>query len=74
LRLSGLGLEIHDNVLSESVFVTDLQHGKQLGEMCLGEFGIDGETDLGSLLCGSNDPALSPGYSFLCSGHVATFL
>jgi hypothetical protein len=40
--LSGLGFEIHDDVLSEGVLSPDFQHGKQLGEMAFGEFGIDG--------------------------------
>ena len=56
-RLSGLGLEIHDDMLGKGILVADFQYGKKLGEMGLGEFGIDGEPDLSTLLCGSNDSA-----------------
>jgi hypothetical protein len=38
LRLSGLALETHDEVLSESVLSPDFQHGKELAEMALREF------------------------------------
>src|ERR1035441_8555702 len=55
LRLSGLGLKVHDDMLSEGVLSPDFEHSKKLGEMGLGEFGIDGEPDLSTLLCGSND-------------------
>jgi hypothetical protein len=58
LRLSGLGFEIHDDLLGHGVLVADFQHGKQLVEMALGEFGIDSEPDLRALLCGCNDSAL----------------
>src|ERR1035437_9911610 len=55
LHLRGLALETHDDVFSEGVLSPDFEHGKQLGEMALGEFGIDGEPELGARLCGRND-------------------
>ena len=61
LRLRGFALEFHDYVLSERVLFADFQHGKELAEMCLGEFGIHRKPDLSSLLCGSNDSALRSG-------------
>ena len=74
LYLRGLGFEIHDDVLSEGVLSPDFQHGKQLGEMALGEFGIDGEPELSARLHGSNDSALRTGSGFLRSGHVVSSL
>jgi hypothetical protein len=41
--------------------------------MGLGEFGIDGEPDLSTLLDRSNDPALRSGCGFLWLGHVFLF-
>ena len=73
LRLSSLGPKIHDDVLGESVLFPDSQHGKKLGEISLGEFGIDGEPDLSTLLYGSNDPALRSGCGFLWRGHLFFF-
>src|ERR1035441_8308093 len=35
LRLSGLALETHDDVLSQGVFSADFEHGKKLAEMAL---------------------------------------
>jgi hypothetical protein len=74
LALSGLGFEIHDDVFSESVLSPDFQNGKQLAEMTLGEFGIDGEPELSARLHGSNDSALRSGRGFLRSGHVVSLL
>jgi hypothetical protein len=78
LRLSSLGFEIHDDVLCEGVFVADFEYGKELVEMSLGEFGIDGEPDLSALLCGSNDSALRSGASVGCCllwrGHLSSLL
>jgi hypothetical protein len=61
-------------MLGKGILVADFQHGKKLVEMGLGEFGIDGEPDLSTLLCGSNDSALRSDCCLLRSGHVATFL
>src|ERR1035438_7649482 len=47
-----------DDVFSKSVLSPDFQHGKELVEMVLGEFGINGEPELRALLCGRNDSAL----------------
>jgi hypothetical protein len=58
LRLRGLALETHDDVLGQGVLSPDSQHGEKLAEMALGEFGIDGEPELSALFCGRNDPAL----------------
>ena len=44
LRLSGVALETHDDVLSESVLSPDFQHSKKLVEIALGKSGIDGES------------------------------
>jgi hypothetical protein len=44
LRLSGLALETHDDVFSESVLSPDFQHSKKLVEIALGKSGIDGES------------------------------
>src|SRR5271157_3537876 len=46
LRLRGLALETHDDVLSQGVLSPDFEHCKKLAEMALGEFGIDGEPEL----------------------------
>jgi hypothetical protein len=72
LRLRGLGFETHDDVFSQGVLSPDFEHGKQLGEMALGEFGIDGEPELSARLCGRNDFALRPASGFLRSGHVVS--
>jgi hypothetical protein len=61
LRLRGLGFETHDDVLGEGVLSPDFQYGKQLAEMALGEFGIDGESELSACLHGSNNSALRSG-------------
>jgi hypothetical protein len=61
-------------MLGKGILVADFQYGKKLGEMGLGEFGIDGEPDLSTLLCGSNDSAFRSDCCLLRSGHVATFL
>jgi hypothetical protein len=61
-------------VLGESVLSPDFEHGKELVEMALGEFGIDGEPELSALLRGRNDPALRSGYGLLRSGHVVSLL
>jgi hypothetical protein len=66
LCLRGLGFEIHDDVLRESVLSADFEHGKKLAEMALGEFGIDGEPELSARLHGSNDSALRSGSGFFC--------
>ncbi|MGD0941564.1 MAG: hypothetical protein ABR905_17845 [Terracidiphilus sp.] len=74
LRLSCLGLEIHDDVLGQGVLVADFQDGKKLSEKGFGEFGIDGEPDLSALFSGSNDSALRADCCLLRRGHVATVL
>ena len=74
LRQSGLALEAHDDVFSESVLSPDFKHGKELIEIALGESGIDCEPDLSALLCGSNDSALRSGCGLLRSGHVISSL
>ena len=74
LRLRGLALEIHDDVLSERVLSPDFQHSKELAEMCLGEFGIHRKPDLNPLLCRRNDSALCSGCSLRARGHVVFFL
>jgi hypothetical protein len=74
LRLRGLGFETHDDMFSEGVLSTDLEHGKKLAEMALGEFGIDGEPKLSACLCGSNDSALRSGCGLLSSGHTVSLL
>jgi hypothetical protein len=38
LRLSGLALEAHDDVLSEGILPPDFEYGEELVEMALGEF------------------------------------
>jgi len=53
LRLGGLGFEVHDDVLCEGVLSPDFQHSKKLVEMAQSESGIDGEPELGALLCGA---------------------
>jgi hypothetical protein len=70
--LSGLALETHDDVFSQSVLSPDFEHGKELVEMALGEFGIDGEPELSALLCGRNDSALRSGCGFLCGRHMVS--
>jgi len=45
LRLRGLGFETHDNVFSQGILSPDFEHGKELVEMALGEFGIDGKPE-----------------------------
>ena len=72
LRLSGLALETHDDVLGQGVFSADFEHGKKLAEMALGEFGIDGEPELSARLCGRNDFALRSGWGFLCGRHMVS--
>ena len=74
LRLSGLALETHDDVLCEGVFSPDFEHGEKLAEMGFGEFGIDGEPELSARLCGRNDFALRSGSGFLCGRHVVSLL
>jgi hypothetical protein len=74
MRLCRLGLETHDDVLSESILSPDFQHSEKLAEMALGEFGIDGEPELSARLCGSNNFALRSGCGLLCSGHVVSLL
>ena len=69
LRLRGLSFETHDDVLSEGVLSPDFQHSEKLVEIALGESGIDGQPELSTLLCGSNDSALRSGYGFLYGGH-----
>ena len=73
LRLSGLGFEIHDDTLGQSIFVADFQHCEKLIEVALGEFGIDSEPDLSALLCGSDDSALRSGCGLRPRGHVVLF-
>jgi hypothetical protein len=72
LRLRGFALETHDDVFSESVLSPDFQYGKQLAEMALSEFGIDGEPELSARLCGSNDSAFRSDCSLLRRGHVVS--
>jgi hypothetical protein len=72
LCLRGLGFEIHDDMFSEGVLSPDFEHGKQLAEMALGEFGIDCEPELSALFCGRNDSALRSGSGFLHSGHMVS--
>jgi hypothetical protein len=74
LRLSGLALETHDDVLSQGVLSPDLEHGEKLAEMALGEFGIDGKPKLSALLCGRNDSSLWTGYGLLRNGHMVSLL
>jgi hypothetical protein len=73
LRLSGLSLEVHDDVLSQGVLVPDFQHGEKLVEMAFGEFRIDSEPDLSPLLCGSNDSAFQSGRGLSLRWHVVPF-
>jgi hypothetical protein len=61
LCLRGLGFETHDDVFRESVLSPDFQYAKQLAEIALGEFGIDGEPELSARLRGSNDSSLRSG-------------
>jgi hypothetical protein len=70
LRLSGLGFEIHDDVLGKGVLSADFENSEKLAEMTLGVFGIHREPDLSPLLCGRNDSALCAGCPFLWWGHV----
>jgi hypothetical protein len=72
LCLSGLALETHDDVFSQSVLSPDFEHGKELVEMALGKFGIDGEPELSPLLCGRNDSALRSGCNFLRGRHMVS--
>src|ERR1035438_6230439 len=72
LCLRGLGFEIHDDVFRQGVLSADFEHSKQLAEMALGKFGIDGEPELSARLHGSNDSALGAGSGFLRSGHVVS--
>jgi hypothetical protein len=48
--LSGLGFEIHDEVLGEGVPSSYLEHGKELLEIVLGKTGIDCEPNLNPFL------------------------
>jgi hypothetical protein len=73
LRLSGLGFEIHDDVLGQGILVADFQNGKKLAEIGFGEFEIHREPDLSPLLCGCNDSALRAGSRLLLRGHVVFF-
>jgi hypothetical protein len=61
LCLRGLGFEIHDDVFSEGILSPDFEHSKKLAEMALGEFGVDGESELSARLRGSNNSALRSG-------------
>ena len=61
LCLRGLGFETHDDVFRKSVLSPDFQYAKQLAEIALGEFGIDGEPELSARLRGSNDSSLRSG-------------
>jgi hypothetical protein len=72
LRLRRLGFETHDDVFSQSVLSPDFEHGKELVEMALGKFGIDGEPELSPLLCGRNDSALRSGCNFLRGRHMGS--
>jgi hypothetical protein len=72
LRLSGLGFETHDDVFSEGVLSPDFEHCKELVEMALGEFGIDGEPELSARISGRNDFALRSGCGLLRGGHVVS--
>ena len=69
LRLCGLGFETHDDVFSQGVLSPDFEYGKELVEMALGEFGIDGQPELSALLCWRNDSALRSGCGFLRGRH-----
>ena len=71
LRLCRLALEIHDDALSQGVLVPDLQYSKKLAEMSLRKLGIDGESNLGTLLCGSNDSTFRSGCRLLRRGHIS---
>jgi hypothetical protein len=42
LRLRSLAFETHDDVFSQGVLSPDFEHGKELVEVALGKFGIDG--------------------------------
>jgi hypothetical protein len=61
LCLRGLGFEIHDDVFREGILSADFEHSEKLAEMALGEFGIDGESELSACLHGSNNSALRSG-------------
>jgi hypothetical protein len=61
LCLRGLGFEIHDDVFSEGILSPDFEHSEKLAEMALGEFGVDGESELSARLRGSNNSALRSG-------------
>ncbi|MGA9130271.1 MAG: hypothetical protein WB425_19220, partial [Terracidiphilus sp.] len=70
--LSCLGFETHDDVFRQCILPADFEYSEKLGEMSLGEFGIDGEPKLSARLCGRNDFALRSGSGFLRSGHVVS--
>jgi hypothetical protein len=72
LRLSGVALETHDDVLGQSVFSADFEHSEKLAEMAFGEFGIDGEPELSARLCGRNDFALRSGWVLFRNRHVVS--
>jgi hypothetical protein len=74
LCLRGLGFETHDDVFGQGVLSADFEHSKELAEMALGEFGIDGEPKLSARLCGRNDFALRSASSFLRSWHAVSSL
>jgi hypothetical protein len=56
--LSGLGFEIHDDVLGDGVPLSDLENGNESVEIVFGEPGIDCEPDLSPLPFGGDDSVL----------------
>jgi hypothetical protein len=74
LRLRSLGSEIYNDVFGQGILVADFEHSEKVIEMALGEFRIDGETNLSPLLCGSNDSALRSGCPFLAESSSIPFV
>ncbi|MGA9126534.1 MAG: hypothetical protein WB425_00150, partial [Terracidiphilus sp.] len=70
--LSCLGFETHDDVFRQCILPADFEYSEKLGEMSLGEFGIDGEPELSARLCGRNDSALRSNSDFLCGRHMVS--
>jgi hypothetical protein len=72
LCLRGFGFETHDDVFGQGILSADFEHGKKLAEMALGEFGIDGQSELSARFRGSNDSTLRSSSGFLRNGHVVS--
>jgi hypothetical protein len=68
--LSGLGFEIHDEVLGEGVPSSYLEQGKELLEIVLGKPGIDCEPNLNPFPYGGDNSGLQPILGCILSGHT----